>query len=223
MKTLIRAAYIIGVAVLFASCSIFVNKKSEPSAPARNETARPTYVSAFSNRANAVRSYAMAKGFSTTWCFLVDMSIHSGRNRFFVYDLERNMVIMSGLVSHGSCNETFLDQAKFSNTPGGNCTSLGKYKVGEKYRGQYGKSYKLYGLESTNSNAYTRAIVLHSYSCIPDEEIYPRVACNSSGCAGVSPLFLKNFLQLLTGQKNLSFCGYINDFPTTIQERVSKN
>jgi hypothetical protein len=23
---------------------------------------------------------------------------------------------------------------------------------------------------------------------------------------------LKNFLQLLTGQKNLSFCGYINDF-----------
>ena len=27
------------------------------------------------------------------------------------------------------------------------------------------------------------------------------------------PLFLKGFLQLLTGQKNLSFCGYINDLP----------
>jgi hypothetical protein len=201
MKTMIRAAYIIGIAVLFVSCSIFVNKKSEPSTPARNETARPIYASSFTNRAGGVRSYAMAKGFSTTWCFLVDMSIHSGRNRFFVYDLERNMVIMSGLVSHGSCNETFLDQAKFSNTPGGNCTSLGKYKVGEKYRGQYGKSYKLYGLESTNSNAYTRAIVLHSYSCIPDEEIYPRVTCNSSGCAGVSPAFFEKLSSIIDRSK----------------------
>jgi hypothetical protein len=201
MKTLIRAAYIIGIAVLFASCSIFVNKKSEPSAAARNETARPIYTSSFTNRASAVRSYAMAKDFSTTWCFLVDMSLHSGRKRFFVYDLERDMVIMSGLVSHGSCNETFLDQAKFSNAPGGNCTSQGKYKVGEKYRGQYGKSYKLYGLENTNSNAYTRAIVLHSYSCIPDEEIYPRVACNSSGCAGVSPAFFERLSSIIDRSK----------------------
>jgi len=201
MKTLIRAAYIIGIAVLVASCSIFVNKKSEPSTPARTETARPVFTSSFANRASAVRSYAMAKDFSTTYCFLVDMSIHSGRKRFFVYDIERNMVIMSGLVSHGSCNETFLDQAKFSNAPGGNCTSQGKYKVGEKYRGQYGKSYKLYGLESTNSNAYTRAIVLHSYSCIPDEEIYPRVACNSSGCAGVSPAFFEKLSSIIDRSK----------------------
>ena len=200
MKTLIRAA-IIGIAVLFASCSIFVNKKSEPPTPARNETTRPIYTSSFTNRTSAVRSYAMAKDFSTTYCFLVDMSIHSGRKRFFVYDLERNMVIMSGLVSHGSCNETFLDQAKFSNAPGGNCTSQGKYKVGEKYQGQYGKSYKLYGLESTNSNAYKRAIVLHSYSCIPDEEIYPRVACNSSGCAGVSPAFFEKLSSIIDKSK----------------------
>jgi hypothetical protein len=201
MKTLIRAAYIIGIAMLFASCSIFVNKKSEPSTPARNETARPIYTSSFTTRASSVRSYVVAKDFSTTYCFLVDMSIHSGRRRFFVYDLERNMVIMSGLVSHGSCNETFLDQAKFSNMPGGNCTSQGKYKVGEKYRGQYGKSYKLYGLESSNSNAYKRAIVLHSYSCIPDEEIYPRVACNSSGCAGVSPAFFDKLSSIIDRSK----------------------
>ena len=201
MKTLIRAAYIIGIAVLFASCSIFVNKKSESSTPVRNGNASPIYTSSFTNRASAVRNYATAKDLSTTYCFLVDMSIHSGRKRFFVFDLERNKVVMSGLVSHGSCNETFLDQAKFSNAPGGNCTSQGKYKIGEKYRGQYGKSYKLYGLESTNSNAYARAIVLHSYSCIPDEEIYPRVACNSSGCAGVSPAFFEKLSSIIDRSK----------------------
>lgn len=195
MKTLIRALSVIGIAVLFASCS--VNKESTSRPPARNEIARPVYTSPFSYRANAVRNYARAKGFSTTYCFLVDMSIHSGRNRFFVYDLETNRVIMAGLVSHGSCNGVFLEQAKFSNAPGANCTSEGKYKIGEQYRGQYGKSYKLYGLENTNSNAYKRAIVLHAYSCIPDEEIYPRVTCNSSGCAGVSPAFFAKLSSII--------------------------
>ena len=195
MKTLIRASSVIGIAVLFSSCSIFVNKSSP--APVRSEPARPVSTSPFAYRANALRNYAQAKGFSSNYCFLVDMSIHSGRKRFFVYDLEMNRVIMAGLVSHGSCNGVFLSQAKFSNAPGGNCTSEGKYKIGEKYRGQYGKSYKMYGLESTNSNAYKRAIVLHAYSCIPDEEIYPRVACNSSGCAGVSPAFFEKLSSII--------------------------
>ena len=195
MKTLIRASVVMGIAVLFSSCGIFVNKKSPAAVP--TEPARPIYISLFSYRASAVRDYALRKGFSTTYCFLVDMSIHSGRKRFFVYDLETNRVIMSGLVSHGSCNGIFLEQAKFSNAPGGNCTSEGKYKIGEKYRGQYGKSYKMYGLESTNSNAYRRAIVLHAYSCIPDEEIYPRVTCNSSGCAGVSPAFFEKLSSII--------------------------
>ena len=197
MKTLIRVSAVIGIALLFASCSIFVNKKSGASEVVRNEPARPAFTSPFANRASTVRNFALARDLSTTYCFFVDMSIHSGRKRFFVYDLETDKVIASGLVSHGSCNGIFLEQAKFSNTPGGNCTSQGKYKVGEKYRGQYGKSYKLYGLESTNSNAYRRAIVLHSYSCIPDEEIYPRVACNSSGCAGVSPAFFERLSSII--------------------------
>jgi len=200
MKSLIRAIFIIGIAVLFGSCGIFVNKRSEPS-PAANETVKPAYASSFTNRAITVRSFAARKDFSTTYCFLIDMNIHSGRKRFFVYDLERNTVIMAGLVSHGSCNGTFLDEAKFSNTPGENCTSQGKYRVGEKYFGQYGKSYKLYGLESTNSNAYKRAIVLHSYSCIPDQEIYPRVACNSSCCAGVSPAFFEKLSLIIDRTK----------------------
>jgi L,D-transpeptidase-like protein len=199
MKTLIRASSVIGIAVLFSSCGIFVNKKSPD--PVRTEPARAVYTSPFSYRANAVRNYARVKGFSTNYCFLVDMSIHSGRKRFFVYDLETNSVIMAGLVSHGSCNGVFMAQAKFSNAPGANCTSEGKYKIGEKYRGQYGKSYKLYGLENTNSNAYKRAIVLHAYSCIPDEEIYPRVTCNSSGCAGVSPAFFQK-LSLIIDRSN---------------------
>jgi hypothetical protein len=136
-----------------------------------------------------VNNYAIENDMSTDYCFLVDMSLPSGRNRFFIYDLKKNTIINSGLVSHGSCNETFLARPKFSNESKSGCSSLGKFKVGEFYTGKYGKSFRLYGLDNCNSNAYKRAVVIHGYDCVPDEEIYPRVLCNSLGCVMVSYKF----------------------------------
>lgn len=65
--------------------------------------------------------------------------------------------------------------------PGSGCTSLGKYKIGGAYQGQFGLAYKLYGLDSTNSNAYQRNVVLHAYDRVPDNEVYKEI-CQSSGC-----------------------------------------
>jgi hypothetical protein len=147
--------------------------------------------------AKKINNYAAENGFSTEYCFLVDMSIPSGRKRFFVYDLEKNSVVYSGLVAHGSCNETFLSHARFSNAPKCGCSSLGKYKVGEFYRGKYGKSFRLYGLDNSNSNAYSRAVVIHGYDCVPDQEIYPMVLCNSLGCVMVSYNFFDRLSHLI--------------------------
>jgi hypothetical protein len=144
-----------------------------------------------------VNNYAIQNDMSTDYCFLVDMSLPSGRNRFFIYDLKKNTVMNSGLVSHGSCNETFLARPKFSNESKSGCSSLGKFKVGEFYTGKYGKSFRLYGLDNCNSNAYKRAVVIHGYDCVPDEEIYPRVLCNSLGCVMVSYKFFDNISRLI--------------------------
>jgi len=144
-----------------------------------------------------VNNYAIQNEMSTEYCFLVDMSLPSGRNRFFIYDLKKNSVINSGLVSHGSCNETFLARPKFSNESKSGCSSLGKFKVGEFYTGKYGKSFRLYGLDNCNSNAYKRAVVIHGYDCVPDEEIYPRVLCNSLGCVMVSYKFFDGISRLI--------------------------
>ena len=207
MKLITRVFCTMGIAVCLASCSVFVNKKLQSSLPQKDEPAKPifasapVYVSPFAVRASQARSYALKNNFSMSYCFLIDMSIQSGRNRFFVYDLERNMVMMSGLVAHGNCKQGFLNDPKFSNIPGCGCSSLGKYKIGEKYIGQYGKSYKLYGLESTNSNAYKRAIVLHGTTCIPDREIYPQGVCNSFGCAMVSQKFFEHIASLIDRSK----------------------
>ncbi len=135
--------------------------------------------------------YCWQKNYNTNTCFLIDMSLPAGKNRFFVYDVKKDSILNYGLVAHGSCNYSFLETAKFSNEPGCGCSALGKYKVGYKYQGRFGMAYKLYGLDSSNSNAFERNIVLHSYYLVPDKEVNPLPICNSLGCAMVSPNYLK--------------------------------
>ena len=55
----------------------------------------------------------------------------------------------------------------------------------------------LYGLQETNSNAFNRAIVLHGNTFIPDEESYPKLICNSSGCPMVSFSFLEKLSSVI--------------------------
>ena len=148
-------------------------------------------------RAQKIKTYVAGKGYSTNYCFLIDMSINSGLKRFFVYDLNKNVVAYAGLAAHGSCDELFLKEVKYSNSPGSGCTSSGLYKVGQRYYGQYGKSYRLIGLQNSNSNAFKRAVVLHGLACVPDEESYPKPICNSLGCPMVSIRFLDKLSNLI--------------------------
>ena len=147
---------------------------------------KAAYLKELRSKAGAAKLYSEKKGFCTRYAFLVDMGLPSGRNRFFIYDLQKNSVLYTGLVAHGSCNTQFLETARFSNQPGCGCSSLGHYKVGEAYTGRFGEAFKLYGLDSTNSHAYERAVVLHGYSSVPDAEPYPMPIGNSLGCPMVS-------------------------------------
>lgn len=171
--------------------------REDESSPEPDNTDEPGNSSIMSLLGKKVNNYAIENGYSTQYGFLVDMSIPSGKKRFFVYDLQTNSVVLAGLVAHGSCNKTFLDHARFSNAANCGCSSLGKYKVGEFYRGKYGKSFRLYGLDNSNSNAYKRAIVIHGYDCVPDREIYPMVLCNSLGCLMVSYNFFDKLSRLI--------------------------
>jgi len=194
MKTLGLICLKAGIILFLFSFTFLEKNKEGPFSPKDNLRvlslySEPSGALILRSRVMEAKNYSYGKSFSTRYCFLVDMSIPSGKKRFFVYDFSTNNIVYSGLVSHGSGGINYSSQPKFSNDPGSDCTSLGKYKVGELYHGQYGRSYKLYGLENSNSNAYKRAVVLHSYSCVADEEVYPKGVCNSSGCTGVSPNF----------------------------------
>ena len=141
-------------------------------------------------KAVIAREYAEAHQFNSQRCFLIDMRIPSGEKRFYVYNLEKDSVEASGLVTHGSGVNNPGNTPVFSNMPNSNCTSLGKYMVGKPYQGRFGLAYKLYGLENTNSKAFERFVVLHSHECVPNDEVAPQVICESWGCPTVAPAFL---------------------------------
>jgi len=128
--------------------------------------------------------------------FLIDMRIPSHKYRFFVYDVKKNQVTDSGLVAHGSGSETGTDELKFSNTDGSLMTSLGKYYIGNSYNGTFGKAYKMYGLDKTNSNAFLRNIVLHSYHKMPYEEQKTPIVL-SWGCPMVHEKFYLRLQDIL--------------------------
>jgi hypothetical protein len=118
---------------------------------------------------------------------LIDMSLPSGKKRLFVYNLKKDLIEFEGLVANGAGSyREGTEQLLFSNTINSGMTSLGKYSIGNSYYGNFGLSYKLYGLDSTNSNAFKRTIVLHSHAHMPDIEVYPNLSPLSAGCPMVS-------------------------------------
>jgi len=146
-------------------------------------------------------AFAEKNHFNTEVCFFVDMSLESGKSRFFVYDMKKKQVRTKGLVTHGRCNQQWLNGRQYGNGIGCGCTSLGKYKIGHPYKGKFGLAYKLYGLDTSNSNAYNRFVVLHSHSCVPEQEVNPYPICQSDGCPTVSPGFLQQLAAVIDSSR----------------------
>ena len=135
--------------------------------------------------------FTRTNGFNTARCFLLDMKLASGRERFFVYNLQKDSVELAGLVAHGSGSDKGSEELFFSNMPGSNATSLGRYRIGKPYNGKFGLAYKLYGLDDTNSKTFERFVVLHAHPCVPNGEVDPLPICESWGCPTVAPSFLR--------------------------------
>ncbi|MCL9805514.1 murein L,D-transpeptidase catalytic domain family protein [Flavobacterium amniphilum] len=199
MKNLIIAA----ATVLLLIFSSKLSDKKNTEATKEDKSVNPSYSKEATDERIATHSaeiksfIAKNKEYNDQVTFLVDMKIHSGRNRFFIYDLQSDKVTDKGLVAHGSGSETnTVGKLKFSNVNNSLCTALGKYSIGYSYNGKFGKAYKMYGLDKTNDNAYLRNIVLHKYKDVPYEEQIDEI-CNSYGCPMVNETFYKRIEKII--------------------------
>jgi L,D-transpeptidase catalytic domain len=142
--------------------------------------------------------YCRENGLNTEAGIFIDLGMNSGYFRCWVIGFGDGVIRHEGLVAHGSGKNDWLPTGtrKYSNEKGSLLSSLGKYKTGSSFMGQYGLSYRLYGLEASNSNAFSRAIVLHAHRAIPDVQS-SKALFQSWGCPAVSPNFLKKLSTII--------------------------
>lgn len=185
--------------ILFVTVGFFNTSKLN----FKNENMTDAEIERFNNQLNEIKEVIITDSkYSKKIAFLVDMRIKSGKNRFFVYDLVNNKILDQGLVAHGSGSETSVrGELKFSNEPNSNCTALGRYSIEKCYKGIFGKAYRLNGLDETNSNALKRAIVLHHYSAVPEEEQDYYIS-RSKGCPMVNEQFFKRIEKIIDNSKS---------------------
>jgi len=119
---------------------------------------------------------------------IVDFSRPSSEARFHLVDLASGQV-ESHRVAHGRGSDPahsgYLE--RFSNDFGSYATSNGAYTTGDYYDGKYGLSMKVQGLDWSNNNAESRAIVIHNAWYAEDDMIpLHGMLGRSEGCFAMS-------------------------------------
>jgi hypothetical protein len=119
---------------------------------------------------------------------IADFSLPSNVPRFHLLDVASGRT-RSLLVAHGRGSDPghtgWLQ--RFSNEPSSNATSAGAYRTDGLYVGEHGRSIRLTGLDSSNNNAFARAIVVHAaWYVSPEMAKEHGVLGRSEGCFAVS-------------------------------------
>ncbi len=139
---------------------------------------------------------------------IADFSLPSSAARFHLLNLGDGSV-RSHLVAHGRGSDPshtgWLE--RFSNEPRSNATSAGAYRTDSFYVGGHGHSMRVVGLDPTNSNALSRAIVVHGAWYV-NEALVGRSGMlgRSEGCFAVADSSLPDIMARL-GPGRLIYAG----------------
>jgi len=141
---------------------------------------------------------------------VADFSLPSRAPRFHLVNLADGSV-RSHLVAHGRGSDPshtgWLE--RFSNEPHSNATSAGAYRTGSLYVGAHGQSMRLEGLDPTNSNALSRAIVVHGAWYVNEQVIgHSGILGRSQGCFAVADSSLPEIMARL-GPGRLIYAGKV--------------
>jgi hypothetical protein len=139
---------------------------------------------------------------------VADFSLPSRAPRFHLVNVA-DCSVRSHLVAHGKGSDPahtgWLE--RFSNEPRSNATSAGAYRTGSLYMGVHGRSMRLEGLDPTNSNALSRAIVVHGAWYVNEEMIgRSGMLGRSQGCFAVADSSLPEIMARL-GAGRLIYAG----------------
>lgn len=159
-----------------------------PVEPAILAQAIPEISVTVADRAQRAAICARASGEKVDRLAIFDANLPSTAKRFWLVDLTNDepKILLHDWVSHGAASEPKRDgiAKRFSNRVNSHMTSLGLYRIAERYRGvNPGWSWRLDGLTpGFNDNARERAVVIH-----PANYIREGYAGRSLGCPALRP------------------------------------
>jgi hypothetical protein len=170
--------------------------------------ARKVNAAAITTRARELAGANAGRVAKTDLVGIADYAAPSWLPRFHLVDLAAGKTT-SFLVSHGRGSDPahtgWLE--RFSNELGSNASSFGAYRTGEEYTGKHGRSMRLIGLDAENSNAESRAIVVHGAWYVSDAMVATHGKIGrSEGCFAFSEGDLGAVLDRL-GPGRLLFAG----------------
>lgn len=137
-------------------------------------------------RAAMAISCMEAHGEAPSRLIVVDMALHADQKRLWAFDVsspDHAELLLTDWVAHGSGSDPDRDgrPERFSNRVNSHMTSLGAYRIAERYYGKNGWSRRLDGLmDGLNSQARQRAVVMH-----PSAYVRPGSVGRSQGCPAV--------------------------------------
>ncbi|WP_159477344.1 murein L,D-transpeptidase catalytic domain-containing protein [Chryseobacterium sp. 18068] len=203
-----KISHLIFLVIIFSSCQ-YESKKVAYNTVSENEKTSEIIKQELDliktkKKAEEALVFCKRKKLNTDICILIDMSLHSGLNRFVIWDFKEQKVVNKYLVGHGCGSNSWSsdeskDKPKFSNEDGSHLSALGKYKLGERGRSDWGihVKYLMHGLEKTNNNALKRFIVFHSWELMSDDEVYPKGSPEGWGCPTISNNAMKELDPIL--------------------------
>ena len=81
--------------LLFAVCFLCCNNSEVETLPVKD----------YNSFHKEAKEFCKENGYNESYYFLVDLSLHSGKNRFFIYDFTSKKVLDKNLVTQGSCDQ----------------------------------------------------------------------------------------------------------------------
>ena len=154
-------------------------------------------------RAEKSLAFARRHNMNEHYALFVDYGIPSGPPRLFVWDFHQKKIVASTYVMHGPGGGSTAEHPVFSNKPGSECSSLGRFLVTKEHGYTLKRSFRIKGMDMDNQSAYARGLMIHGSSFL-DGHVWMRYIplhrASCQGCVTVSSRGM-NYLWSLVNQE----------------------
>jgi hypothetical protein len=161
--------------------------------------------STLAERAENALTFARRHNMNEHYALFVDYGIPSGTPRLFVWDFRKKKIVARTYVMHGPGGGSTAKRPRFSNRPGSECSSLGRFKVTREHGQRLKYSFRIKGMDSDNQSAYARGLMIHGSKWIDSwcwSKYIPLHRISCQGCITVSSRGMHYLWKLVHREKD---------------------